>query len=267
MADQHYVYMYRDLHGNPVYFGKGMGSERPADHMAGTHNRGLGEWLEANPDGYQVEVIGPLGNETIATAVETALISACKPSSRLADTFFNLSSGPTEFRFRPWGVPREYAHRLTRPLDRHELHALAASIGTIMFVLITRRRFEEIDGRSQYDPANPPSDSAIADRVEARWQVANRLRAWVDDPLSSPALLIGVYGPPGRQQVIASMSIDRSAWAGAENFGNGLLRVPVRRENLDAFELRGRPIAVAVGLNFNSFRHQQFKLMGPNDFL
>lgn len=267
MADQHYVYVYRDLQGNPVYFGKGMGSERPANHMTGTHNRAFGEWLESNPDGYQVEVIGPLGSETMVTAVETALISACKPSSKLAETFFNLGSGPTEFQFRPWGVPREYAHRFTRPLDTPELHDLATSIGTIMFVLITRKRFEEIDGRSQYDPANPPPDPAIADRVEARWQVANRLRAWVDEPLSSPALLVGVYGPPGRQQVIASMAIDQCAWAGAETFGSGLLRVPVHRDNLDAFELRGRPIEAAVGLIFNSFRHQQFMIMGPSDFL
>jgi len=28
MSEQHFVYVYRDLHGNPVYFGQGIGAAR-----------------------------------------------------------------------------------------------------------------------------------------------------------------------------------------------------------------------------------------------
>jgi len=266
MAGQYFVYVYRDLNGNPVYFGQGIGSERPGAHIAGSHNEAFKAWLKANPDGYRVEVLGPLDTQTVANAVETALISACKPSAKLARTFFNDSQGVSRFRFRPWGVPSQYAERLTSPLTVDELRSIAASAGPIMFVRITQQEFDEGEGRVGYDPANPSTDVQLVNRAEAWWQVAKRAGEWAAAPLRSPALLIPVSGAPRRQQVIASMTIDRSGWGGAEVKSPGLLKIPVHRDNLDARELRGRPIHPGLELKFGTFKQEQFKLFDAQGF-
>ena len=266
MAGQYFVYVYRDLNGNPVYFGQGIGSERPGAHIAGSHNEALKAWLAANPDGYRVEVLGPLETSTMANAVETAVISACMPSAKLARTFFNDSEGVSQYRFRPWGVPSQYAERLRLPLGADKLRALAASIGPIMFVRITQKDFDEGEGRIGYDPASPSTDEQLANRAEAWWQVARRVRDWAAEPLRSPALLVAVSGAPRRQQVIASIAIDRNAWSGAEVKSPGLLKIPVRRENLDACELRGRPLESGLDLKFGQFKQEQFKLFDAEGF-
>lgn len=266
MAGQYFVYVYRDLDGNPVYFGQGIGAERPGAHVAGSHNQAFKAWLAAHPDGYRVEVLGPLETSTMANAVETALISACKPSLKLARTFFNDAEGVSRYRFRSWGVPSQYAERLSLPLGADELRAIARAMGPIMFVRITPKDFDEGDGRTGYDPANPSTDEQLAFRAEAWWQVSRRKRDWAEKPQLSPALLVAVSGAPRRQQVVASMAIDRSAWRNAESMPQGLLKIPVRRDNLDACALRGRPLEPGLDLRFGQFKQDQFKLFDSDGF-
>ncbi len=265
-AREHFVYVYRDAQENPVYFGQGKGISRSVSHAGGSHNGRFDEWLKAHVGQFRVEVIGPLGSRELADALETALISACMPAKALQRAFFNISKGQSQYRFRPFGVPAEYAERTLNPLGTADLRALCVQVGgTLMFVRINQTNFET-DGRLGYDPASPPSDEETLNRVDRWWQVASRVPQWAASPASSPALLIGVTGLPGAQYVIASIEVDRDGWSAAERWRDGLLRIPVQGLDLDAVGLRGRPIRQDVGLSFGSFRQRQFQIRGIDDF-
>src|SRR5450631_3353992 len=119
-SSEHFVYVYRDEEGNPVYFGQGKHAARAASHKKGTHNEALERWL-ATKAHHSIEVIGPVGRKEMADALETALISACLPAQALRSKFFNQHKGRSEFRFRPFGVPSKYADRITELVDRSEL--------------------------------------------------------------------------------------------------------------------------------------------------
>ncbi len=259
-ADEHYVYVYRDGRGNPVYFGQGREALRPGSHEAGTHNAGLAKWLEEQKGQHRVEIIGPLDSKAMADAIETALISACLPATALSHAFFNVHKGASRFRFRPYGVPLEFADRTFHPLFSDDLKAIAAETGKLLFVYVGQKDFVGEESRRGYDLATPPSDSEIQSRIEAWWQVANRVGGWVAEPTTSPALLVAVTGGPGRQSIIASAAIDQARLAQAERLEGGLLKVPLVSASLDAAGLRGRPIDKTVGLKFNSFRHSQFRV-------
>lgn len=263
---QHFVYVYRDKTGNPVYFGQGKRATRPASHKKGSHNISFDRWLKSQGGHHKVEVIGPLGSKDMADAIETALISACIPALALQPTFFNLHKGRSVFRFRPFGMPDKYADRTVETLGKQELAGLCRAHGPIMFVRINQEEFNDGPGRVGYNLATPPSDAEIKARVEAWWQVKNRVPTWTLQRESSPALLIGVTGGPGTQLVIGSAWVDRSRWSLAQTEKNGLLKVPLSGASLDAARLRGRPIALEVGLIFNSFRHSQFRILTVDGF-
>lgn len=246
----HFVYLYRDQSGKLRYVGYGEDSARALSHITQTHNIALEELLQKET--LKLEIAGSFENKETALAVETALISALNPD-------VNIARGETRHRFRPIGVPLQFAARFDLPpltredlLSRLEVHQSP----TYLCVLIQNIDFEDEHGneRRGYEPANPPSDAEILERVKRWWQLRWKLEDWSANPSQSPAVLLGVHGKPGAQFIIASILTDRETWhvplqskANESRFEVPTLSTP----NLDAGGLRGRRISADAGLRFN----------------
>jgi hypothetical protein len=261
MAEQHFVYVYRDLDGNPIYFGQGFGAERPADHLGGSHNPSFAEWLRQNVGRYRLQVMGPLGSKTMADAVETALISACKPASQLK--LMNVQPGVGNFMFRSYGVPDELAHRIAEPCGHEELTATVEVYGRMMFVKVHQREHP-----LRFDPANLADDDVIRQRIQGSWQIGSYRQQWIKNAALSPRLLVGVTGVGGSQIIIASAAIDVEGWRSMQREPGNLYNVPlVPAGSLDAASLRGRPIRSDFELKFDRARYGHFRLFGPDGFM
>ncbi len=248
---ENYVYIFRDKNGKARYIGYGEKINRAASHITGSHNEPLNDFLDA--DQYSLEIAGPFEDEAMARAVETALISAIKPD-------LNIDPGQTHWRFRPLGVPEQYADRLLLPpLTREELTQGEISTQSVMLVKIGDKDFG--DGRGVYDPANPPSNDKILERFEKWWQVGRFVENWSEFPTQSPRLLLGVTGKPGRQIIIGAVFVAQDRWLETERDGS-LLKIPTQGpQNLDAQEWRGRRIDVNAGVRFGSWTHQFFHIL------
>jgi hypothetical protein len=261
MAEQdssHYVYLYRDERSRPRYVGYGARPTRATAHLIASHNPALARFIENSR--FTIEVAGPFQSKEAGLVVEAALISALKPD-------FNVAAGMSVAQFRPLGVPADYAHRLEiPPLDRNDfLRGQPEDAMPVLFVSVGERDFG--DGRVGYDPANPPEDNQILERVEKWWQLRRSIPAWSVDSATSPGLLVGVHGAPGAQIVIASCLIDRTEWANAEPFpyGESKLRVPlIATPGLDAFEFRERRINREAGIAFEGIAAGFFMILNPD---
>jgi hypothetical protein len=254
----HYVYLYRDKQRRPRYVGYGKLVTRASTHLIRSHNPELADFVSKNY--FTIEIAGPFETEVMGRAIETMFISALQPD-------FNHARGSREFRFRPLGVPLKFAERPTMPpLQRRDFFTAQPAHPTpILFVKVGGKDFG--DGRAPYDPANPPPDDKILERVDRWWQIAGYLPAWAKMPGKSPGLLVGVTGSAGAQFVIASILIDRSSWNQAEEYeeGYGLVRVPIRKTpNLDAYGLRGRRIDVTANLLFEGIPAGFYLILHPN---
>jgi predicted GIY-YIG superfamily endonuclease len=246
----HFVYLYRDQTGKPRYVGYGESSQRALSHMTQTHNLAL-ETLLQN-ENLKLEISGPFHNKQTALAVETALISALVPDA-------NVARGETTHRFRPIGVPSQFAERIALPpLSRDELLSRLEPYHSPSFlcVLIQNVDFNDGEGgiRRGYEPANPPSDAEISERVKRWWSLRPKLQKWSGQPMESPAILLGIHGKPGAQFIIASLLTDRGNWQAApvSSDNSSRFEVPIlETPHLDAAELRGRRIAGEAGLRFN----------------
>lgn len=250
-----YVYIYRDRAGKARYIGYGEKITRAVSHVTGSHNKALNDFLSA--DQYNLEIAGPFTTEEMARAVETALISAIKPD-------LNVDPGQTIWRFRPLGVPEEYADRLILPpLTRKDLSQSEDGAQSVMLVKISDKDFE--DKRKGYDPANPPSDDEILERFEKWWQVGRFVEEWSEFPTQSPRLLIAVNGKPGRQIIIGAVFTAQNQWLEAERDG-ALRKIPTQGpQNLDAQQLRGRRIDANAGVRFGSWTSQFFNIVKPEN--
>jgi hypothetical protein len=251
----HYVYLYRDRNDRPRYVGYGVQSGRATSHLTGSHNERLNRFLEARD--YRLEIAGPFNTEREGRAVETALISALKPD-------LNVDPGQSQWRFRPLGVPLDFADRLVEPelVLADFLIRQGPRPNPVLFVINSSSTFA--DSRVGYDPASPPTDEQIRARLERWWQLAKYRKTWGANPSLSPGVLVGVFGSPGRQIVIAAASIDQSAWGRAEDCpeGGGRLRVPLLEPvDLDACGLRGRRISLDAGIRFGGIPSQFFAIL------
>ncbi len=254
----HYVYLYSDLQGHPKYVGYGERPSRATVHLTQSHNPGLAKFLASSK--FTIRVSGPFPTESIGKLVESALISALGPE-------FNVAPGLTAARFRPLGVPIAYAERSTSAsLTRADFLAVQGTAPLpVLFVSVGSEDFD--DGRVGYDLANPPSDAQVRERTDRWWQLHKFLPHWILNPAESPGLLVGIYGTPGAQLIIASLLIDRSAWANAEKYlgGGGKVSVPLhRQDDLDAFGLRGRSIDKGAGIAFEGVAAGFFAVLRPD---
>ena len=248
------MYLYIDACDRVRYVGYGGKPRRASSHQAGgSHNDKLNDFLGKGK--YRIEIAGPYGSECIGRAVETALISALKPD-------FNIDPGPSRLRFRPFGVPTDFAERLIEPeINLTDfLVAQGPDPTPVLFVIMTGIDLEE---RVGYNPASPPTDDQIRQRVDRWWQLERVLPSWKLKPEMSPGLLIGVFGSPGRQIVIAATRIDSNNWNNAEIVRGGKISIPlIDPLNLDAYRLRGRRIAKNAGLRFGGISAQFFMILG-----
>lgn len=250
----HYVYLYRDERGNALYVGYGRDHRRATSHLTESHNAALARAIRR--PGVTLEISGPFDSERTARAVETALMSAINPR-------VNIAGGESRWRFRVLGVPAEYSNRLVMPgVVRKDFTARSVRRMRcpVVFVNITEKELG--DGRPGYDPARPPSDHLILERVREAWQIGRFATEWERDPSASARLLVAVTGSPSARTIIASVSIDSSKWGSVTRYPGGTVSVPTAGPaNLDAFELRGRRLASEAGIKFGSFAHQQFVIL------
>lgn len=243
----HFVYLYRDQSGKPRYVGYGENSKRAMSHMSQTHNLTLEELLES--ERFRLEVAGPFESRDTALAVETALISALK-----FDDLANVSEGSEAHRFRPMGVPLEFASRWDLPpLNSAELREVLNAQDSPQFLCVLIKNVDFGDGRGTFDPANPPQEKKVLARIQKWWPLRQKAKIWSENPSQSPAILLGVHGKPGAQFIIASVFINCDGWseiiASPDNASR--FEVPISSTDLDAAELRGRRIVYDAGLKFN----------------
>ncbi len=247
----HFVYIYRDASGKTCYVGYGQSNAQAFENMAQTYNKRLRELV--NSKSLTLEIAGPFDSQATALAVESALLSALLPAVESA-------RGQTIHRFRPLGVPPQYAERVAMaPLTSDDLIEIldAQNSPSFLCVHLANIDFVGADGiaRRGYDPANPPSDEEIANRVKGWWRLETKLAEWQRHPMQSPAILLAIHGDIDNQFVFASLATDRDSWdkAARDAADETLYEVPVKENlGLDVAGVRGRRIARKVGLKFNA---------------
>ena len=247
----HFVYIYRDASGKACYIGYGQSSEQAFENMAETYNKRLRELT--NSKSLTLEIAGPYDSQATALAVESALLSAIMPGT-------NSAGGQTIYRFRPVGVPPQYAERVAMaPLGRDDLIAIldAENSPSFLCVHVTDIDFVGADGiaRRGCDPSHPPTDDEIVNRVKRFWLLETKLADWRRHPMQSPAILLGIHGDLDNQFVFAALATDRDNWDTAARDVEDETRyeVPVKPAiGLDVAALRGRRISRKAGLKFNA---------------
>ena len=254
MNENFFVYIYKDKNDNIQYVGYGKNSERAVSHQTKTHNKPLEELIMGGE--YTVHIAGPFDSEITARSVEAALISALDP-------FCNQKQEKKEWRFRPVGVKPELSFRLSEiPLQTEDL---LKHNKQVLFVRISNIDFAN---RVGYDISSPPKDEDIVARVSKFWQLKKFIPKWIENPIESPSLLIGVVGSPGSQVIISSMEIDTNSWGDVEIHEGGRIEIPLKNpQQLDMHNLRGRKIDKSVGLKFGAIRPQFFKILKDDEEL
>ena len=248
----HFVYIYRDKSGKARYVGYGENSARALSHMTQTHNLKLEELLKSQ--NLTLEIAGPFDSRETGMAVETALISAVAPDA-------NIARGHAQYRFRPLGVPLEFAKRIAAPpLTLGDLQEVLAKHKSPQFLCVKVTEEEFSDGRRPYDPANPPDDKSIVNRMVKYWPLASKRKMWMENPAQSPAILLAIYGSPGAQFIVAAAAINSNGWPKMVSEDEVPLLKPW---NLDVSQLRGRRIEKEAGLKFNLDGVKLFPKLSP----
>ena len=259
-----YVYLYRDPESEVIrYVGKGTGHrvdavlrdvyhckdpDLLASRLAKADKQAVRRWfksLQGRRLAPIVEIM-PCKSEGEAHAVEAAFISALWGSEGLLNAVHGVHD-----EFAPLGLPQELSRRRYEPpLTRR---AIAEEGGAIV-VYIAPGSFFEGDKRRGATPRMALTEkgkdaerSGTHARIRRWWQVGDdNVRRWTEKPEASPAVVLGVTGPPSRRWVWGSLSIDRSGWNEAERVSGALYELPTRHSqpisnaDLDAKKLRGR---------------------------
>jgi hypothetical protein len=251
MAEMQYVYLYRDSAQRIVYVGRGERLARAETHIDGTHNPGLSAIIGSGR--FSVEAAGPYQHEGIASAVETALISALEIRKAPCLTNQAPGNGP---RFAPLGVPVGLADRLTLPaLSIEDLgmkvgHALNG--GILLVRLASGGAFKDDAARQKFDPAHP-DDLTVFENTVRWWWLGSLVKQWEAKPDELPAVVAGLAGPVGRRYVAGAVQVDRLAtW---DHSMDPNFEVPAKSQDVDACELRGR---LVTGAKFNQVKPGHF---------
>lgn len=253
---EHFVYLYRDERGRPLYVGRGRELARSMSHVGpAAHNDRLTAKIAKT--NYSIAISGPFGDEAVAASVEAALISALNgtPGIELANKIEGVSTGV----FRPMGVPMGFSSRvLELPVPLADLKERSRRL-PIMLVLVNDKT---LDDREGVNLAAPPSNEAIEARMVKWWQVNRFMDDWRNDPRRIPAVLLAISGKPAHQIIIGSLQVDRNVerlpWASGKI---GTSEVPViPNDDLDYLQLRGRRMAQGVA-NFGGIRGMHFQIV------
>ncbi len=258
-ASEHFVYLYRDQAGNPLYVGRERKSARSVSHTGeGAHNDGLTSAL-ASVNTYVIENAGPFGTRDVAALVEAALISALANTPSVEKHLQNRIGGVAAGIFRPLGVPPDLAKRpLLPPITADELKKLSKGKPVLLVYVGSKT----LGGREGVDLARIPSDFAIQERIVRWWQLNSRMSAWRASPELVPAILLGVSGTPRHRIVVGSMQIHTALrnlpW---KQTPGGLSEVPVRSHpKLDFAKLRGLRLEPGLA-KFGPVRSMFFKIV------
>lgn len=223
---EHFVYVYRNRNGKIFYVGKGKSATRTITSNR-SHNPSLDK--ELKKDEYSIEISGPYGDDTIASAVETALID-CVPG------IYNIANGPGEFRFRPLGIPQSFAKRLDESRITKKRRSEIEKDGVIYTYV--NMAIETVDSR-KFEANGRQSDKEILIRFDRFWFLKSNAKKWSSSPELSPKWLIGIAGTKNRRWIIGCVEIDKNGWKTAydesKNHPYGKIRVPLLSEShLDA---------------------------------
>lgn len=234
--DKFYAYLYRDPKTLKIrYVGY---ATNPSRAYTDGHNELIGDAVKG---GEQLEILiaGPYRDEAEARNVEAALVSAIQPE-------LNLIQQPG-IKFHPLGVPSELGDRRFQPvLDVHEIGRIAGG-ALVVYCDLTSPLYDQA---SKVSPTNFTDDVVFAN-IQDHWRVKDFMQGWIENPASSPTLLVAVQGPPKDRIVIGSARIDANGWATtiAAPHKDYLHRIPLdKTAGLDNAELRGRRVSV----KFNS---------------
>ena len=243
---EHFVYLYRDRTGRPMYVGYGHTAQRAISHKGGSHNKELKTWL--GREDFDLQIAGPYSSEQEAKVVEAALISSMAPK-------FNRAPGDGP-KFAPVGVPPHLWERpQMKPLTLGQIGRMTG--GALLVYLSPGKRLR--DGRLKFDAALP-DDEIAASNIERSWDLRPLLDRWVERPQSAPKVILGIHGKVSHRFIVGSLLID------TENLGDEAHRLKAKRwprdrwrvplldrTDLDACELRGRRVD---DLRFGQFSHQ-----------
>jgi hypothetical protein len=239
-----YVYLFRDAKRRPVYVGRGEHIARAESHLSGTHNLGLESLIGTGK--FSVEAAGPYRDEITARAVEAALISALDGSPGFA----NVAPGDGP-RFAPLGVPTYLAPRLDESsLSLEQLGRLVGERlggGVLLVRLSSGGAFTSEAARAKYDPA-APNDAVIFENTIRWWWLRDLVARWRAHPEETPAVVVGLAGPPSRRYIAGSVLIDReAAWDDSDDPDYQVpTAVPTTSIDVDACGLRGRIVEGAL---------------------
>jgi hypothetical protein len=198
MATKHFVYLYRDRSGRPIYVGYGHSAQRAISHRGASHNKELKGWLAK--DDFDLQLAGPYSSEQEAKAVEAALISSMQPR-------FNRTPGDGP-KFAPVGVPPHLWQRpQMKPLTLGQIGKITG--GALLVYLSPGERLR--DGRQKFNAGFP-------DDVEQRplaGQSRTKVRSVPDEAgahkgergnLWAPAHLSGRGLSPGQHRAAMARS-------------------------------------------------------------
>ena len=244
-ASEHFVYLYRNEVGRPVYVGYGHDPQRALAHSGTSHNVGLGTFVEAGK--FDLTIAGPYRDMREGKNVESALISALSPD-------LNKSPGEGK-RFRPVGVPAGLADRLTLPpLTMEEIGSLTG--GALLVYLAPGNMLS--DGRKKFDMVEPDDADALSN-MRGNWALTSHLDEWSGDPANGPQVLLGIHGSnPKHRFIVGAARIDVRRWGHPDLLvtKGKLWLVPLEvPEVLDAFSLRGRRVLDAKFGNRKQLGH------------
>ena len=246
MAAEHFVYLYRDRSGRPMYVGYRHSAQRAISHRGGSHNKELKGWLAK--DDFDLQLAGPYSSEQEAKAVEAALISSMQPR-------FNRTPGDGP-KFAPVGVPPHLWQRpQMKPLTLGQIGKITG--GALLVYLSPGERLR--DGRQKFN-AGVPDDVVAASNIERSWDLWSLLPIWEARPQSAPKVILGVHGKVSHRFIVGSLLIDTKRLGDpsyrlkSRRWSRDRWQVPVLdRTDLDECELRGRRVE---DLRFGQFSHQ-----------
>lgn len=227
---KYFCYLYKDQKTKKVlYVGYATFANRA---LTPGHNEDVLKLSQGNRQ-FDILIAGPYKSEEEARNVEAALVSAISPE-------LNRIEQPG-IKFRPLGMPADLAGRRALPaLDIHEIGRLTGGAIVVYCNLTSDLK----SGKSKLTLTNF-GDDVVFDNIQEYWYIKKYLQTWIDNPNSSPKMLVAVQGPYEDRVVVGATKINELGWTSAPvaEWDKSVHRIPIERNaGLDCAELRGRRV-------------------------
>jgi hypothetical protein len=227
---KYFCYLYKDQKTKKVlYVGYATFADRA---LTPGHNEDVLK-LSQGERPFDILIAGPYTSEQEARNVEAALVSAISPE-------LNRIEQPG-IKFQPLGMPANLAGRRPLPaLDIHEIGKLTGGAIVVYCNLTSGLK----SGKQKLTLTNF-GDDVVFDNIQEYWYVRKYLQSWIDNPHSSPKMLVAVQGPYEDRVIVGAAKINESEWSSAPvaEWDKSVHRIPIERNaGLDCAELRGRRV-------------------------